>query len=632
MGISRTTRSLIRTSSLFDMSYRSFLVTLGLLLAAVSLNAQSIGLPGLDDGPKTQVSASLHSELSAAAPGEAFRVAVKVVHAAGSHTYGKILPPEIIGKPTKLIWTLPEGWKMEELPWPAVHPFKGLDGTPSEGYEGTVYLPAKIIPSANATVGSTSELQVKVDGLVCDDKTCMPFKQEAKTSLMLAVAAQADATQTGIFDNLPALVKTAAKTPPVKAAGGEAAAAVPPTFLFIMFSAFVGGLILNIMPCVFPVLGIKVVGVVQQAGEDRKQVVLHGLVYTLGVLVMFWTLGGLVVALGKGWGFQLQSAGFNYALAAFFLIFGLNMAGVFEIGASAVGVGANLQAKHGLGGSFFSGLLATVVATPCSAPFLGTALGFAVKLPAPQAMLLFSLIGLGLASPFLLLSAFPKLVSVLPRPGAWMESFKQGMSFLLFGTVCYMVWVLTGMVEGLPMLGLMLSLVLVGLGCWIYGRWSLPHKPARTRLIAVLLALAAIGGGLWLGWPHIEKQPTGAHGAKFENGLLWEPWSEAKVKELITAGKPVYIDFTAKWCLTCQVNKRVYPDAKIQELLKKHGVVTVKADYTNEDEPIKQAFTALGRGAVPVNALYLPGVREPLVLPEILTVDNLSEALGKLQK
>lgn len=610
------------------MSFRSFPVALGLLLAAVSLNAQSIGLPGLDDGPKTQVSASLLSEVSAAAPGEAFRVAVKLVHIPGSHTYGKVLPPEIIGKPTKLIWTLPEGWKMEEMPWPAVHPFKGLDGAPSEGYDGTVYLPAKIIPPANATIGSISELQVKVDALVCDDKSCLPFKQEAKISLSIASTSQANAEQAAIFDKLPALEKTTAKT----TSGEATAAAVPPTFLFIMFSAFVGGLILNIMPCVFPVLGIKVVGVVQQAGEDRKQVVLHGLVYTLGVLVMFWALGGLVVALGKGWGFQLQSAGFNYALAAFFLIFGLNMAGVFEIGASAVGVGADLQAKHGLGGSFFSGLLATVVATPCSAPFLGTALGFAVKLPAPQAMLLFSLIGLGLASPFLLLSAFPKLVSVLPRPGAWMESFKQGMSFLLFGTVCYMLWVLTGMVEGLPMLWLMLSLVLVGLGCWIYGRWSLPHKPARTRLIAVLLALATIGGGLKLGWPHVVKQPAGAYGSKFENGLLWEPWSEAKVKELTAAGKPVYIDFTAKWCLTCQVNKRVYPDAKIQELFKKHGVVAVKADYTNEDEPIKQAFTALGRGAVPVNALYIPGVKEPLVLPEILTVDNLSEALNKLQK
>ena len=471
---------------------------------------------------------------------------------------------------------------------------------------------------------------MKVDGLVCDDKSCLPFKKEAGVPVAVAATAVPDAAQAEVFARLPALEK---KSPESAGAGGlTAEAVVPPTFLFVMFSAFVGGLILNIMPCVFPVLGIKIVGIVQQAGEDRRQVVLHGLVYTLGILLSFWALGGLVVALGKGWGFQLQSAGFNYALAAFFLIFGLNMAGVFEIGASAVGVGQNLQAKHGLGGSFFSGLLATLVSTPCSAPFLGTALGFAVKLPAPQAMLLFTLIGLGLASPFLLLSAFPKLVSALPRPGAWMESFKQGMSFLLFGTVVFMLWVLTGMIEGLPLLILMLGLVLVALGCWIYGRWSLPHKPARTRLIAVVLALAAITGGLWVGWPKVEKQPASAHGAKFESGLLWEPWSAAKVDEMVAAGKPVYIDFTAKWCWTCQVNKRVYSDARLQELFKKHGVVTVKADYTNEDEAIKQAFTALGRGAVPVNALYVPGVKEPLVLPEILTVDNVAGALSKIGK
>ncbi|MEZ5387886.1 MAG: cytochrome c biogenesis protein CcdA [Prosthecobacter sp.] len=614
------------------MSFRFLCLFLFAVVTPGLLRAQGLSIPGLDDKPKEPVVASLLAEVSAAAPGEAFRVAVKLEHAEGSHTYGKVLPPEIIGKPTKLVWTLPEGWTMTELPWPAVHPFKGLDGSQSEGYEGVVYLPAAITPPAGAVAGAKVELKVKVDGLVCDDKSCLPFKKEATVGLSVAAAAAVDAAQAEVFAGLPALEK---KSPEPATTGGVGetggGGAVPPTFLFIMFSAFVGGLILNIMPCVFPVLGIKIVGIVQQAGEDRRQVVLHGLVYTLGILLSFWALGGLVVALGKGWGFQLQSAGFNYGLAAFFLIFGLNMAGVFEIGASAVGVGQNLQAKHGLGGSFFSGLLATLVSTPCSAPFLGTALGFAVKLPAPQAMLLFTLIGLGLASPFLLLSAFPKLVSALPRPGAWMESFKQGMSFLLFGTVVFMLWVLTGMIEGLPLLILMLGLVLVALGCWIYGRWSLPHKPARTRLIAVVLALAAIAGGLWVGWPKVEKQPASAHGAKFENGLLWEPWSAAKVEEWAAAGKPVYIDYTAKWCWTCQVNKRVYSNAKLQELFKKHGVVTVKADYTNEDEAIKQAFTALGRGAVPVNALYIPGVREPLVLPEILTVDNVAAALERIQ-
>ena len=612
------------------MNTRRLIASLLVFLAAPAVQAQSIDLPGLDDAPKAKVTAKLLAEVSSAAPGVAFRVAVNLEHAQGAHTYGKVLPPEIIGKPTKLIWTLPEGWKMDELPWPAVHPFKGVDGSQSEGYDSIVFLPAKITPPANAAIGTKAELQVKVDGLVCDDKSCMPFKVDAKVSIAIAAQAVTDPAQSAAFGSGTATEK---KTTDTNAAVTTSGAAAPPTFLFVMFSAFLGGLILNIMPCVFPVLGIKIVSIVQQAGEDRKQVVMHGLIYTLGILLSFWALGGLVVALGKGWGFQLQSAGFNYALAAFFLIFGLNMAGIFEIGASAVGVGSNLQMKHGLSGSFFSGLLATLVSTPCSAPFLGTALGFAVKLPAPQAMLLFTLIGLGLASPFLLLSIFPSLVSVLPRPGAWMESFKQGMSFLLFGTVFFMLWVLTGMIEGLPLLILMLGLVLVAFGCWVYGRWSLPHKPARTRLIAVVLALTAVVGGLYLGWPHVEKQPgTAEHGAKFENGLLWEPWSAAKVQELTAAGKPVYIDFTAKWCWTCQVNKRVYPDPHLQELFKKYSIVTLKADYTNEDDAIKQAFTALGRGAVPVNALYIPGVKEPHVLPEILTVDNVSEALKKLEK
>ncbi|MFN0079152.1 MAG: protein-disulfide reductase DsbD family protein [Prosthecobacter sp.] len=611
---------------------RSRFLPLLVLLAAPAFS-QSIPfdptlLGGGGDGPKALVTATLIAEVSSAAPGAAFRVAVKLAHETGAHTYGKVLPPEVIGKPTKLIWTLPEGWKMDELPWPAVHPFKGVDGSPSEGYDSIVLLPAKITPPANAAVGSKVALQVKVDGLVCDDKSCMPFKQDAKVSVAITAQAVTDAAQSTVFEKLPPLEKKTTDTAAVTTSG----AAAPPTFLFVMFSAFLGGLILNIMPCVFPVLGIKIVGVVQQAGEDRKQVVLHGLIYTLGVLLCFWVLGGIVVALGKGWAFQLQSATFNFSLAIIFLIFGLNMAGVFEIGTSAIGVGAGLQMKHGLGGSFFSGLLATLVATPCSAPYLATAIGAAVKLPAPQAMLLFTLIGLGLASPFLLLSTFPKLVSILPRPGAWMESFKQGMSFLLFGTVFYQLWVLTAMVEGLSLLMLMLGLVLIALGCWIYGRWALPYKAARTRFIAMALTLAAVGGGLWLGWPQQRDKNKMVAKPVFENGLLWEPWSEGSVQDYTATGKPVYIDYTAKWCLTCQVNKRVYPDPRIQELFKKHGIVAMRADYTNEDEAIKKSFEALGRGAVPVNVLYIPGVKEPLVLPEILTVDNVSEALKKLEK
>jgi len=566
--------------------------------------------PGGGGAAAAQVTASLASEVKTAAPGQPFRMAVKLVHAEHWHTYGKVLPPDVIGKPTKLKWTLPEGWNVEELPWPSTHEVDSTDGKKPQGYDGTVYLPVKIIPAGKA--GDSVEIVVKVDALVCNPQNCMPAKPEAKLTIALANKAEVDPANAEVF----AQAATPSAGPTVT--GPQASAAKQPERSFggYLLFAFIGGLILNVMPCVFPVLGIKVLSVVQQAGEDKKQVLMHGFAYTLGVLVCFWALGALVITLGKAWGFQLQSPGFVYGLGAFFLIFGLSMAGLFEIGTSAVGVGQNLQAKHGLSGSFFSGLLAVVVATPCSAPFLGPALGYTVTLPALQAMVMFSMIGIGLASPFLVLAIFPRLISVLPRPGAWMESFKQGLSFLLFGTVVFLLWVLTGMVQGQPLLFAMLGLVLIAMGCWIYGRWNLPHKPARTRFIALILTLLSIGGGLYAGWPVKEDK--------------WAEWSPEKVAELRAANKPVYIDFTAQWCVTCQVNKRVYKSEALKQLIADKKVTLLKADWTNEDERITKALAELGKAAVPVNVLYLPGEKDPVILSELLTVENVSEALNKV--
>lgn len=569
--------------------------------------------PGAGGAAGAKVTASLVSEVKAAAPGQPFRMAVKLVHEEHWHTYGKVLPPDVIGKPTKLKWTLPEGWSVEELPWPSTHEVDSTDGKKSQGYDGIVYLPVKITPAGKA--GDSAEIVVKVDALVCNPQNCMPAKPEAKLTLKLADKAEADPAYATVFgpDNAPASATGATM---VAAAPASAAETPARSFGGYLLFAFIGGLILNVMPCVFPVLGIKVLSVVQQAGEDKKQVLVHGLAYTLGVLVCFWALGALVITLGKAWGFQLQSPGFVYGLGAFFLIFGLSMAGLFEIGTSAVGVGQNLQAKHGLSGSFFSGLLAVVVATPCSAPFLGPALGYTVTLPALQAMVMFSMIGIGLASPFLVLAIFPRLVSVLPRPGAWMESFKQGLSFLLFGTVVFLLWVLTGMVQGQPLLFAMLGLVLIAMGCWIYGRWHLPHKSGRTRFIALILTLLSIGGGLYAGWPVKEDK--------------WAEWSPEKVAELRAANKPVYIDFTAQWCVTCQVNKRVYKSDALKKLIAEKKVILLKADWTNEDDRITKALADLGKAAVPVNVLYLPGEKDPVILSELLTVENVSEALNKV--
>ncbi len=576
----------------------------------------------------TPVTVELVAEVEQAVAGQPFRVAVKVVHEPTWHIYGKVLPPEVIGKPTVLEWTLPEGWNVEELPWPKTHVVPSTDGATSEGYDGTVYLPARIIPAG--VVAGQAEIQVVVNALACDPKSCVPIKPSAKRVIAFGAEVKPDTAMAEVFAEVAAEVQApvvAEETAPEEKVGSSAAAGR--SFGTFLLFAFIGGLILNVMPCVFPVLGIKIMGVVQQAGEDKRQVVLHGLAYTVGILICFWILGGLVVFLGKTWGSQLQSAGFVYGLCAFFLIFGLNMAGVFEIGTSAVGVGANLQAKHGLSGSFFSGLLAVVVATPCSAPFLGPALGYAVTLPGVQAMLMFSMIGIGLASPFLLLSAMPSLVSALPRPGAWMESFKQGMSFLLFGTVAFLAWVLTGMVEGQPMLFLLFGLVLVALGCWIYGRWCLPYKPVRTRVVAGLLALMAIAGGLAWGWPQVEPgSPDGS--SHTEGGLTWEAWSPEKVAALRAEGKAVYVDYTAKWCFTCQVNKRVYKEEAVKQAILDKQVVLLKADWTNEDPRISKALAELGKAAVPVNVLYLPGKEEPLLFDELLTAGALLSAFAQV--
>lgn len=608
------------TSSAHMTSLR--LPALAFLALLAPLTAQTLDLLG-GAGKKESVTASLVWEVKAAAPGQAFRVAVKLEHQPHFHTYGKVIAPGVTGKPTKLDWTLPEGWKVEELRWPATTPFDSF-GAKADGYQGVVHLPARLVPPASATAGSEVEIGVKVDGLVCDDKTCLPFNQTLTLKLPLAANAETDPAHSSVFPAETAAPPAAPATPPAADTPAPPAAAatgapVPEHgFSTLLLFAFLGGLILNIMPCVFPVLGIKVMSIVNQAGGDRGEVVRHGLAYTAGVLVSFWALAVLVITLGKGWGFQLQSPGFVLGLCFFFLVFAMNMAGVFEIGTSAVGVGTGLQSKSGLGGSFFTGLLATIVATPCSAPFLAPALAYALGLPVASALVFFTLIALGLAFPFLLLSFFPALVSRLPRPGAWMESFKQGMSFLLFGTAAYMIWIYDGLADPEQLQDALIGLVIAAAGAWVYGRWFLPHKAARTRLIAILTALAMLGGGFALAF----TSPSALH---------WVDWSKKLEKYHLDLKEPVYIDFTARWCATCQVNKSVYKIPAVKDLMRDRGVVLMRADWTLENDEIKKELERLGRAAVPTNILYIPG-QEPYLFPddELLTEENVTAALKRI--
>jgi thiol:disulfide interchange protein DsbD len=386
--------------------------------------------------------------------------------------------------------------------------------------------------------------------------------------------------------------------------------------------ALIGGLILNLMPCVFPVLGIKILGFVNQAGADRRKVTLHGLVFALGVLVSFWMLAGALLVLRAGgrelgWGFQLQEPGFVFVLAALLLVFALNLSGLFEVGLSVMGVGTQLQTKSGYAGSFFTGVLATVVATPCSAPFLAPALGAALALSAAESLAVFTAIALGLAVPYLLLSAFPAAVKFLPRPGAWMETFKQLMAFPLYATVGFLVWVLAGQTPDTGLLKVLFGLVLVAMAAWAYGRWTQHGGTAARRRFGVALAVVLLAAGVTVGWP---RPPD----------LTWEKWSPEAVAQLRAEGKTLYVDFTARWCATCQSNKAVvFSSQKVRDALRAHGVVLLKADWTSRDAQITEELAAFHRSAVPFDLIYAPGRADPILLPELLTPDIVLDALAQ---
>ncbi len=417
---------------------------------------------------------------------------------------------------------------------------------------------------------------------------------------------------------------TTLNPPPPPTAGGLTAT---------LALAFIGGLILNLMPCVFPVLGIKILGFVNQAGHERGKVVAHGLVFTLGVLLSFWALAAVLAILRAGgdqlgWGFQLQSPAFVFALAVLLLVFALNMSGVFEFGLRATAVGGELQSKSGFAGSFFTGVLATVVATPCSAPFLAPALGAALALSTIESFAIFTAIAIGLSTPYLLLSIFPSAIKILPRPGAWMETFKQFMAFPLYATVGYLIWVLAGQVSEEGLQNLLFALVLIALAIWFYGRWTAPGASAARARFGVVALLAVGATGLWLGWPKPLHAATTASADTDAPEVVWEPWSPETVEKLRAEGRIVYVDFTARWCATCQANKKlVFHSRDVLREFAQQKIVTLRADWTNKDPRITAELAKYNRSAVPFNVIWFPGQPEPKILPELLTPSTVLEAV-----
>ena len=443
---------------------------------------------------------------------------------------------------------------------------------------------------------------------------------------------------TPVQDPWPALAATATVSPALSLAleanaQTHASQSVPapmqgmPGFGLALLGALVGGLILNLMPCVFPVLAIKLLGFARP-GVTAAQHRAAGVAYTLGAVGSFVLLGGLMLALRAageqlGWGFQLQSPTVVMALALLFTLIGLNLAGLFEFGQMLPSSLASLQSRHPMVDAALSGVLAVAVASPCTAPFMGASLGLAVSLPAAQALPVFAAMGLGMALPYLAVSFWPALAHRLPRPGAWMQTFRQAMAFPMFATVVWLVWVLgqqTG-VDGAA--ALLATLVLLAFGVWAATRQG------RSRI--VLLALAALLlAGLIRQWPATETSSVNAStpASASTSGERWQPWSESAVQRELAQGRTVFVDFTAAWCVTCQYNKKtVLASAPVLAAFDERQVVSLRADWTRRDAAITRALAGLGRSGVPVYAVYAPG-RAPLVLSELPSVAEILQALG----
>lgn len=390
--------------------------------------------------------------------------------------------------------------------------------------------------------------------------------------------------------------------------------------------AFLGGVILNIMPCVLPVLSLKVFSLLKHAGQTRGQAFAYGLAYTLGVVLSFVVLAAALFALrglGEriGWGFQLQNPAFVVTLTLLLFVFALNLIGVFEMGVGLVGADSKVARRKDLLGSFGTGILAAVVGAPCVGPLLGGVSGLALQADPLVGISVFAMLGFGMAFPFLLLSIFPKLAAYLPKPGVWMETFKQAMGFLLFAVVVFLLWVVgqSGGVEG--MMALLLALLLAALAAWIYGRWAAVSKPSQTRRRASLLALLLLGLSLWGGARFVGQSYAANQGGVSERSAeaFWQPWSKERVASELAAGRSVFVDFTASWCLTCQVNKRTtLRTAGIRELFEAHSIVPLEADWSLSDPAITDALESYGRSGVPLYLLHTSDGKTE-ILPQNLT-------------
>jgi len=647
-----------------------------------------------DDEAPVYVHANLIANCKKIVPGKAFRLGVELNMEPGWHTYYKHSGDA--GMPTKIEWQLPEGFKVSELKWEKPHKFND-SGIVTFGYADYCLISAEVQPPATLKEGDKVDIKAKVKWLSCKD-ICVPGNAMVQLSLPVAAAGSAfeaeneskfaksnfDGPTDGIKeDDSHGATKSEAGGPGAgpgsgeknaagsggdvananggssTAAGTESATTTGSDILSAEYKiagggesksgllaylgfAFIGGFILNFMPCVLPVISIKIFSLIQQAGEDPKRVFQHGITFMMGILLSFLSLGGLVIAIqgaGQkiGWGFQFQYPVFVFAMACIVTLFALSMFGVFLVNVTAGQQQIDkLASSEGLSGTFFKGVLATVLSTPCTAPFLGTALGFAFAQPWWEILTVFFVIGLGMSSPYLVLALRPDWMKFLPKPGTWMERFKESMGFLLIATSVWLVWVLANQVgidAGMAAVGF---LVCLSLAAWIVGSFLDLTSTTKRRVIVWTISLLTVGAGYFAflePFPALlSTTPALAKTSRRENGeIKWVDFSLAELDKQLKANKTVFIDFTADWCLTCKANEKAIINTKpVIDKLKELNVVPMKADWTAQDPEIFALLQKYGRSGVPAYVIYPAGKpKEPDVLPEAISQSIVIDGLDK---
>ncbi|HEV2851204.1 MAG TPA: thioredoxin family protein [Thermoanaerobaculia bacterium] len=534
--------------------------------------------------------------------------------------------------PTVLELALPEGWSPGAIQYPEAElQTFSFETEPLAVYDGDVVILAEVKVPAGTPAGAYP-VKASLRYQACNDSQCLP-PVTAEAEVQLTVGPGGQPQHADLFTKAAADAGGGrGGAPPGAESAGNAAkppAARPAGSLAVtLLLALLGGLILNAMPCVLPVLSLKIFGLVRSAGHGRAEVVRGTLATSAGILASFWALALAAIAARSagaavGWGIQFQRPGFVAFLAVVVVLFCLNLWGLFEIplpqSLARLGGTGSLHDREGAAGHFASGLFATLMATPCSAPFLGTAISFALAQTAPVILAVFTALGLGMALPYLLVAAAPGIAKLLPRPGAWMETVRGVMGFLLAAAAVWLFYVLSSQVAPEKLAAIQLGLLGIALFTWIQHRVAtgraLRGMAAAGVVAAIAITLVSASTGRGEAKTGLAEKPAGL--------IPWVEFDRVKAESLSAGGQLVFVDVTADWCFTCKVNERLVLDTpEVARAFEDHGVVPMKADWTNKDDEIAQFLAEHGRYGIPFYLLYRPG-QEPHVFSELPSKDGL---------